>query len=213
MWFSSSSSNLNKIQIFFFFWRGGGGLTKTLTLLLPVPCYGGDTVLPINSRMCFKRYLVSFLKVCRLMDFAFVVFKLLMFKLCRIICISKIEFFNFSGTERLNICPKKPKKTSLWKNGDVIMDFDPLHLGNHTLLAHSSQETFDQHWIAVPTVYRMTRFRRKHFAAEKMPMSAPMWLCKVSLLKKIFLVTLQFYTFITNWSISQKLWRPSLNRP
>ena len=150
--------------------------------------------------------------VRRLTDFAFVVFKLLMFKLCRIICISKIEFFKFSGTERLNICPKKPQKTSLWKNDDVIMDSDPLHLRNHTLLDHSSEETFDQHWITVPTVYRMTRFRRKHFAAEKMPMSAPMWLCKVRLFKKLFLVTLQFYTFINNWSISQKLCSKTLTK-
>ena len=155
--------------------------------------------------------------VRRLTDFAFVVFKLLMFKLCRIICISKIEFFKFSGTERLNICPKKPQKTSLWKNDDVIMDSDPLHLRNHTLLDHSSEETFDQHWITVPTVYRMTRFRRKHFAAEKMPMSAPMWLCKVSLLTKnvscdIIMKFWKFYAFVTNWSISQKLCSKTLTK-
>ena len=40
--------------------------------------------------------------VCRLMDFAFVVLKLLMFKVCGIIGISKIEFINFSGTEKVN---------------------------------------------------------------------------------------------------------------
>ena len=40
--------------------------------------------------------------VCRLIDFALVVLKLLMFKLFVIIGISKIEFFSFSGTERLN---------------------------------------------------------------------------------------------------------------
>ena len=38
--------------------------------------------------------------VCRLIDFSFVVLKLLMFKVCVIIGISKIEIFNFSGTER-----------------------------------------------------------------------------------------------------------------
>ena len=91
------------------------------------------------------------------------------------------------------------------------MDSDPLHLGNHTLLDHSSQETFDQHWIAVPTVYRITRFRRKHFAAKKMPMSAPMWLQSVSF-KNMFLVTLQFYTFINNWSISLKLCSKTLTK-
>ena len=39
--------------------------------------------------------------VCRLIDFALVVLKLLMFKVCVIVGISKIEFFNFSGTERV----------------------------------------------------------------------------------------------------------------
>ena len=43
----------------------------------------------------------SFLMVCRLIDFALVVLMLLMFKVCVIIGISKIEFFNFSGTERV----------------------------------------------------------------------------------------------------------------
>ena len=41
--------------------------------------------------------------VCRLMDFALVVLKLLMFKVFAIIGFSKIEFFNFSGTERVKI--------------------------------------------------------------------------------------------------------------
>ena len=38
--------------------------------------------------------------VCKLIDFALVVLKLLMFKVCVIIGMSKIEIFNFSGTER-----------------------------------------------------------------------------------------------------------------
>ena len=37
--------------------------------------------------------------VCRLVDFAFVAFKLLTLKVCGIIGISKVEFFNFPGTE------------------------------------------------------------------------------------------------------------------
>ena len=41
--------------------------------------------------------------VCRLIDFALVVLKLLMFKGRGVIGISKIEFFNFSGTERLKV--------------------------------------------------------------------------------------------------------------
>ena len=49
----------------------------------------------------FKEYSTSFLMVCRLIDFPLVVLKLLMFKVCVIIGISKIEFFNFSGTERV----------------------------------------------------------------------------------------------------------------
>ena len=36
-----------------------------------------------------------------LKDFAIMVLKLLMFKICGIIGISKIKFFNFSGTERI----------------------------------------------------------------------------------------------------------------
>ena len=39
--------------------------------------------------------------VRRLIGFAFVVLKLLVFKVCGIIGISKIEFFNFSDTERV----------------------------------------------------------------------------------------------------------------
>ena len=49
----------------------------------------------------FKKYSTSFLMVCRLIEFALVVLKLLMFKVFAIIGISKIEFFNFSGTERV----------------------------------------------------------------------------------------------------------------
>ena len=40
--------------------------------------------------------------ILRLIDFALVVLQLLMFKVYRIIGISKIEFFNFSGTDRVN---------------------------------------------------------------------------------------------------------------
>ena len=39
--------------------------------------------------------------VCRSIDFAFVVLKLLMLKFCAIIGISEIEFFNLSGTKRV----------------------------------------------------------------------------------------------------------------
>ena len=41
--------------------------------------------------------------VCSLIDFALVVLDILMFNVWGIIGISKIEFFNFSGTETVNI--------------------------------------------------------------------------------------------------------------
>ena len=49
----------------------------------------------------FKEYLTSFVIVCRLIDFALVALKLLIFKVYVIIGISKIEIFDFSGTERV----------------------------------------------------------------------------------------------------------------
>ena len=48
-----------------------------------------------------KEYSISFLVVCRLINFALVILKLFMFKVDGIIGISKIEFFNFSGSERV----------------------------------------------------------------------------------------------------------------
>ena len=87
----------------------------TLTLSLPVPRWADDNIdLPSDSNILktvrvniafaatfFKEYSTSFLMVCRLIDFALVVLKLLMFKVCEIIKISKIKFFNFLGTERV----------------------------------------------------------------------------------------------------------------
>ena len=40
--------------------------------------------------------------LCRLIDFALVILELLMFNVCEIIGISKIQLFNFSGNERVN---------------------------------------------------------------------------------------------------------------
>ena len=40
---------------------------------------------------------------CRLIGFVLLVRKLLMFKICGIIGISKIEFFSCSGTERVKV--------------------------------------------------------------------------------------------------------------
>ena len=87
-----------------------------LTLSLPVPRYAGDkTNLPSDSnisktvrvnvaytRTFLNEYSISFLMVRRLIDFALVVLKLLMFKVCGINGISKIEFFDYSGNERVN---------------------------------------------------------------------------------------------------------------
>ena len=76
---------------------------------------GDNTNLPSNNniskrirvniaitRAFFKEHLISFLIVCKLIDLALVVLKLLIFKFCGIIGISKIEFFNFSGNEKIN---------------------------------------------------------------------------------------------------------------
>ena len=51
--------------------------------------------------MSSSQYSISFLMVCRLIDFALAILELLMFKVCGIITISKIEFFNFSVNERV----------------------------------------------------------------------------------------------------------------
>ena len=58
--------------------------------------------LPLQEHF-FKEHSASFLMVCKLIDFASVFLKLLMFKVGGIIGISKIGFFNFSGTKRVNI--------------------------------------------------------------------------------------------------------------
>ena len=108
--------------------------SKVLTLSLPVPRWAGhNTDLPSDSNISktvrvniafaatfFKEYSTSFLMVCRLIDFALVVLKLLMFKVCVIIGISKIKFFNFFGTERVKyfvgkiLCIVKPPAGRRW---------------------------------------------------------------------------------------------------
>ena len=50
--------------------------------------------------MFFTKYSIKFLMLCRLIDFALVVVKLLTVKACGIIGISKIKFFNVSGSEK-----------------------------------------------------------------------------------------------------------------
>ena len=99
-------SCFKKIQISFWFFN------ETLTLLLLVLSWvGNNTKLPLNSGMskmvrvsiAFKetflnKYWITFLIVCRLIDFALLVLKLLMFKIWEIIGISKIKFFYFCTT-------------------------------------------------------------------------------------------------------------------
>ena len=46
---------------------------------------------------------------CKLIDFEFVVLKLLMFEVCGIIGVTKIQFSNISGTERVKRTTKKLK--------------------------------------------------------------------------------------------------------
>ena len=54
------------------------------------------------TEFIFEEYSASFLMVCRLKDFALMALELLMSKVCGIIGISKIQFFNFSGNERVH---------------------------------------------------------------------------------------------------------------
>ena len=48
--------------------------------------------------------------ISRLMEFAFVVLCLLIFKVCGIIGISKIEFLSFIGSEKVKIIAEKVRK-------------------------------------------------------------------------------------------------------
>ena len=57
----------------------------------------------------YKEFSINFLTVCKLIEFAPVVLKLLIFEVFGIIGISKIEFLNFSGTERLKQNQKNKK--------------------------------------------------------------------------------------------------------
>ena len=57
----------------------------------------------------FKEYLISFPIVCMLIGFELVVLKVLMFKVCGNIGISKIKVFNFCGTEMVKQNRKKLK--------------------------------------------------------------------------------------------------------
>ena len=77
------------------------------------PTFGQQCLQNVKNKHClrgkfFKEYSTSFLMVCRLIEFALVYLKLLVFKVCVIIGILQIDFFNFSRTERV----KKNQKNS-----------------------------------------------------------------------------------------------------
>ena len=90
--------------------------TEYLTLSHPVPRSGNNTELPWNNNISktvklniaftnksFKEYSISFLMICRLIEFALLVLQLLMLKVCGIIGISKIETFIFPVLKRLSM--------------------------------------------------------------------------------------------------------------
>ena len=96
-------------------------LCRQLTLSLPVPSWAShNTQLPLYmniletirvsvafTQIFFKEYSISFLMLCRLINFALAVLILLMFKVCGIIGISKSRLSNFPVLKQL----KKKKKT------------------------------------------------------------------------------------------------------
>ena len=103
------SSNSNRSWTFFWFF------IEHLAISLPGKrCAGPNTDLPSNSNIsktvrvniAFREtflieYLISFLMICKLVVYALVVLHLLMFKVCGIIGISQIKFFNFSSPDRV----------------------------------------------------------------------------------------------------------------
>ena len=94
--------NINKLDNLFLLLKIAFNPFVHCTLL------GGDnTDLPSDSNIS-KMLRVSiafncFLMVCTLLDFGLVVLKIMMFKVLGIIDISKIEFLNICGTERVDV--------------------------------------------------------------------------------------------------------------
>ena len=85
-------------------------------------CAGNNTEPPSDSNISktvrlniafpttsFKEYSTSFVIVCSLTEFALVALKLLIYEVRETIGISKIELFNFSGTERVKQNQKNTK--------------------------------------------------------------------------------------------------------
>ena len=103
------SSNFNKFRIFFWFF------TETLNLSFHVSHWAGDnTDVPSDSNIWklvgvniafFKEYSISFLIVCRLIYFAIVVLKLLMFKVLasQLVASQKLSFSIFTVLKGLTV--------------------------------------------------------------------------------------------------------------
>ena len=85
----------------------------------------------------FKEYSISFLIIDRFTDFTFVVLCLLMFKVYEHIGISKIEFFNFSGTERF----KKDKLQNWFDNAKSFVRY------------FTGTKTQDLHHYIIPSLF------------------------------------------------------------
>ena len=84
------------------------------------------------------------------------------------------------------------------------MDFDPHYPGNLTFLNHSSQGNFDQHWIAIPKVYRLT-WKKTFCSRKSADVSTHVTVQSVSAKKIVscdIMKFLKFHAFITNWSIN-----------
>ena len=84
------------------------------------------------KRTFFKEWLINFLMISRLIDFAFVVLYLRMFEVCVIIGISKIMFFNFCRTERVKQNKKEIK---------IIQNL-PSFSDNHFSINSNKRQTF-----------------------------------------------------------------------
>ena len=82
-----------------------------------------------------KGCLMSFLMISRLIDFALMILQLFMLKVCAIIEVTNIDFFNYSRTERIKQNQKKKKKRKTIENILSLQD-------NHFLTNFNKSRTF-----------------------------------------------------------------------
>ena len=78
---------------------------------------------------------MSFLMISRLIDFALMILQLFMLKVCAIIEVTNIDFFNYSRTERIKQNQKKKKKRKTIENILSLQD-------NHFLTNFNKSRTF-----------------------------------------------------------------------